>query len=417
MPEVDPNDRVTEAGKSLVSLPQDTNTLALVGERTLAIRGAIKANFKRDKHFGRIPGTDKDTLYKPGADLILGWHKIYEDPEVVEATQEWGTAKDVYPFFHFLVRSTIYQYVPGPNGEPVRVDLGSALGECNSGEGRYAHKWLWASKMSAKVKAQASKEEWDTKTVKTKFGDSVLTKCPSEKEEIRSLYNTVLKMAQIRALRSSLAKVCATSEFYGEGFDEVVVETEPENKNKGKGTAQSPEVIPPGYVTKKSGAPEPTRGPKDTKAKTTVAGAKVSPKQAAELKFIQDVLAKDLPRFKAVGKQLFGDKYKDKGWDAWSAEDISQFKDGLSQPVNTEEKVDVETGELEPSAEGGAWEKEKDDEPQTQPSANGTQKDVCETCKTEIEEDRASLYDGIPGGPQCVSCAKKKEIANSLKNI
>lgn len=397
MAEVAPKDRKTEAGKSLVSLPQDTNTLALVSERTLAIRGAIKANFKRDKHFGKIPGTNKDILFKPGADLILGWHKIYEDPTVVESMQEWGIAKDVQPFFHFLVKSTIYQYVPGPNGEPVRVDLGSALGECNSGEGRYSHRWLWPSKMSTQLKAQAKHEDWDTKIVKTKYGESTQTKCPSEKEEVRSLYNTILKMAQIRALRSSLAKVCATSEFYGEDFEDVIVETE----NPGKGTAENPEVIPPNK--------EKAAKPKTAKPKTTVAGAKVSPKQAAELKFIQDVLAKDLNRFKDVGKKLFGDKYRGVGWDKWSTEDITKLKDGLSQPV------DLETGELKPSAEGSAWDKENEGEPETSKATPEPTGPVCATCDTQIEEDRAALYDGIPGGPQCVSCAKKKEIEASLK--
>lgn len=392
MSEIRPKNAAIESGKSLVSLPQDTNTLALVSQRTIAIKQAIKENFKRDKHFGQIPGTKKDILFKPGADLILGWHKIYEDPKVVEATQEWGIAKEVQPFFHFLVRSTIYQYVPGPNGEPVRVDLGSALGECNSGEGRYSHRWLWPSKMSDALHTQAKREGWDTKTAKN---GGTMYKCPTEKEEVRSLYNTVLKMAQIRALRSSLAKVCATSEFYGEDFDDVIVEKE----TQGKGTAENPEVIPPNK--------EKAIKPKTTKPKTTPSGGGASPKQAAELKFIKDVLARDLQRFKDTGKKLFGDKYKDKGWADWNAEDITKFKDALTKPV------DVETGELEPSAQGSAW----DADGEEGKAKNESTKPVCATCQTEIEPDRASLYEGVPGGPQCVSCAKKKEIEAKIKQI
>ncbi len=396
MLEVDPNDRVIEAGKSLVPLPQDTNTLELVGLRTNTIKLAIKEKFKRDKHYGRIPGTQKDTLYKPGAELIMGWHKIYEEPKVVEATQEWGMEAGVTPFFHFLIKSAIYQYVPGPNGEPVKVELGSALGECNTGESRYTHRWMWPSKMSDALHTQAKKEGWDTK--KTSNGGTMY-KCPTDKEEIRGLYNTVLKMAQIRALRSSLAKVCATSEFFGDDFDPDAPPTQEEvdSESKPKATAQSPEVIPPEHTK-----------PKATKPKTTQSSG-ASPKQVAELKFIKDFLAKDLKRFQDVGKKLFADKYKGKPWTAWSAEDITTLKNGLSQPV------DLETGELEPSAQGDAWDGVEGEESKAPPAASADVKPICGTCQTEIEPDRAALYDGIPGGPQCVSCAKKKEIKAKLE--
>lgn len=387
MPEIRAKGAVIEAGKSLVPLPQDTNTLAMVSERTDIIKQAIKEKFKRDKHFGRIPGTQKDVLYKPGAELIMGWHKIYEYPEVVEVTQEWGMEKGAQPFFHFLIRSTIYQYVPGPDGQPLRVNLGSALGECNTGESRYSHRWLWPNKMSDAMHKQAKNEGWEFREARN---GGKQYKCLTEKEEIRGLYNTVLKMSQIRALRSSLAKVCATSEFFGDDFDpDAPVTSE-------KATAQNPEVISPNK--------EKTSKPKTTK--TTGA----TPKQAAELKFIQDILARDLERFKATGRKLFGDKYKGKSWSDWSAEDVTKFKDALTKPVN------AETGELEPSGQASAW----DDDPsqrQTQKPEGKTEQVqyTCKACQAEIEEDRASLYVGIPDGPLCVDCARKKEHAESIK--
>lgn len=389
MPEVRAKDAVIEASKSLVPLPQDTNTLALVGERTDIIKRAIKEKFKRDKHYGRIPGTQKDVLYKPGAELILGWHKIYEDPEVVEVTQKWGMDPGVRPFFHFLVRSTIYQYVPGPNGEPLRVNLGSALGECNTGESRYSHRWLWPSKMSDKLHAQAKAEGWETKTAKN---GGTMYKCPTEKEEVHGQYNTILKMSQIRALRSSLAKVCATSEFFGDDFDPDATTISDE------ATPQNPEVIPP---NKKSGGPQVQNAERKV---TKASGA--SPKQAAELKFIKDVLTKDAERFKITGKKLFGDKYKGKAWSDWSSEDITKFKDALSKPV------DPETGELEPSGQASVWDEGQEPEQKKKPEAV---KYECKRCQAEIEEDRASLYVGIPDGPLCVDCAIKKEHEDKIK--
>ena len=323
-----------------------------------------------------IPGTKKDTLYKPGAELIMGWHKIYEDPTVLEHTEEWGTEKDKYPFFHFLVRSTIYQYIPGLNGEPVRVELGSAIGEANTGESRYSHRWMWPNQMSDAMHKQAKAEDWPTK--ETRNG-SKQYKMTTPKEEIRSQYNTVLKMAQIRALRSSLAKVCATSEFFGDEDDyksggapkasAVATEksTTPTPQNSGDGTAEDPEVIPP----------------------------KSNVKAAAELKFLKDILKTDAEKFKSGVTKLFDDKYTGKAWKDWAPEDITALKDLLAQ------------GEMPAEGTGDHWGEEE--KSSSEGPSNEPEKMECATCKTPMEQDRFELYDGVPGGAQCTDCAKKAQ--------
>ncbi len=401
MTEVPVKDAKVHGSKSLVPLPQDTNTLALVTGRTDLLRLTIKKQFKRDKHYGQIQGTKKDTLYKPGAELILGWHKIFEDPDVIEHTEDWGTEKGKRPFFHFLVRSTIYQYVPGPNGEPVRTNLGSAIGEANTGEPRYSHRWMWPSKMSDALKNQAKAEGWETREARN---GGKQYKCPTEPEEIRGQYNTILKMAQIRALRSSLAKVCATSEFFGE-------DDAPESwdvSTTGSGTTESPEVV---EVKKTADAK-----PKPSGAKTTQASG-ASPKQVAELKFIKDVLAKDADRFKITGKNLFGEKYKGKGWSDWSAEDITKFKEALSKRVvDVESKpvVDVETGELQPSASQGPW--DGDEQQSEEKAAEPPKPDqrTCVGCQAEMTEDRVQLYVDLGQPPKCPACAQKESIAQNI---
>ncbi len=379
-----------ERSNSLVPLPQETVSLEAVNERKELLRLAIKDQFKREKHYGEIPGTKHDTLWKPGCELILAWHKLHEDPQVAEHFEEWGTEKGKQPFFHFLVRSTIYRYVPGPNGEPVRVDMGSALGEANTGETRYSHRWVWPNKMSERMHKQAKTEGWEYR--ETRNGGKQY-KCPTPKEEVRGQYNTILKMAQIRALRSSLAKVCATSEFFGDEADAQNFD------NRKAGTSGNPDYIPP----KES-------KPKASKPRTTTASS-ANPKQVAELKFIKDVLTKDPERFKATGKVMFDDKYKGKGWSDWSPEDITKFKEALSQPA-TQPPVDKETGELLPSKSQDPWfgegeapsRAESAAPPATEPA---DRKYFCGTCKNEISEERASLYEGAPGGAICQVCSKK----------
>lgn len=357
-----------EKSTSLVPLPQETVSLEAVQARTGILKEAIKGSFKREKHFGKIPGTQHDTLWKPGCELILAWHKLHEDPLVIEHMEEWGFG-DKPAFFHFLVRSTIYRYVPGPNGEPVRVDMGSAVGEANTGEPRYSHRWTWPNKMSDAMHKKAKAEGWEFREARN---GGKQYKCPTTPEEVRGQYNTILKMAQIRALRSSLAKVCATSEFFGE-----------EDEQRSSVDRDTGEVIHNAEVVRPN-------------KKTSTATSAATAERVAQQKFLKDFLAKDPKAFMAKCTLLFGDTYKGKPWKDWKASDMGALKHALAAGGAKKEP---------PVQQEEAWDPETEPRPKEAPAEAKTYH--CGNCKAEITEDRAALYHGAPGGALCQDCSKK----------
>jgi len=75
--------------------------------------------------FGKIPGTDKDTLLKPGAEKLTELYRCTAEYELTEKIEDWDKG-----FFHYLFRVRIVSRVSN-------VVLAEGFGSANSKEGRY----------------------------------------------------------------------------------------------------------------------------------------------------------------------------------------------------------------------------------------------------------------------------------------
>lgn len=93
--------------------------------RVNMIQGAIKNIFKKDVHFGVIPGTQKPTLYQPGADQLLVMFRIAASEPKVE---DLSTPDSIR-----------YRVTAGGTSQIGGHFLGAAVGECSSDEEKY--KW------------------------------------------------------------------------------------------------------------------------------------------------------------------------------------------------------------------------------------------------------------------------------------
>ena len=214
----------------------------------------VAGQMKKDVDFGKIPGTVKNTLYKPGAEKLTTFFGLtvkFIDEAIVEDFDK--------PLFFYRRKCQLW-----------RGDLliAEASGSCNSMEDRYAWRWvkghevppeLDRSKLATRVSSIGEWGVWIEKRQTTgqygkpeeywkKFEDAIkagAVKKESKKqpwgsgandvyytiedviyripnENIFTLVNTVLKMADKRALVAATLIGCNASEFFTQDMEDII---------------------------------------------------------------------------------------------------------------------------------------------------------------------------------------------------
>ena len=155
-----------------------------------------------DQDYGVIPGTSKPTLLKPGAEKITKIMGLSDRYEILEKLEDWDK-----PLFRYLIKCTLASLKNG-------VVISEGMGECNSYESKYRYRD--AQRKCPACGAEAiikGKEEygggWLCFKKKGGCGATFADTDPLiidqsvgkvDNEDIFSLVNTILKMAEKRAL-------------------------------------------------------------------------------------------------------------------------------------------------------------------------------------------------------------------------
>src|SRR5690606_13011173 len=137
----------------------------------------MRSVMKSDTHYGKIPGTDKPTLYKAGSEVLLATYRIAVDPQ----DEDLSTDDEA----RYRLKSIRIHQTTVPT-------VGMGIGECSSGEEKY--RWRKA----------VCDEEFDAtdpsrRRVAYKRGRSGTYTVKQVRTEPADVANTVLKMAKKRA--------------------------------------------------------------------------------------------------------------------------------------------------------------------------------------------------------------------------
>lgn len=208
-------------------------------------------------HYGKVPGTDRDTLLKPGAEMLTTVFGLVAGYEISEAIEQWDAAE---PFFYYRIHCRLYHA-----GQLV----GEGDGSCNSREGRYRYRWVDESDVPPELDKDALKkrggkatepqfavergqtqgkygkpeEYWqafrdaiqagtaeqdkmtskDGRVMKTWIIDRTVYRVPNE--DIFSQVNTILKMAEKRALVAATLVTTNASDFFTQDMEDLVEAT------------------------------------------------------------------------------------------------------------------------------------------------------------------------------------------------
>lgn len=171
-----------------------------VVQQAMAIQEVMKAVMKENVHYGVIPGTDKPTLYKAGAEkLCLTFHVA--DRYVVEDLS--GSADAIR-----------YRVTCIGSHQHSGTELGQGIGEASTSEEKY--RWRRA----------VCKEEFEATPValrRVKYGKKSggFYTVEQVRTEPADMANTVLKMAAKRAKMAMVLNVLAASDAFTQDLEDL----------------------------------------------------------------------------------------------------------------------------------------------------------------------------------------------------
>lgn len=226
--------------------------------RRNAITQFVKSVMVEGTDFGVIPGTDKPTLLKAGAEKLNTLFGLSSHFQITEKETDWsGANHGGEPFFYFVYRCQLY-----------RGDLliAEADGSCNSMEKKYRYRWLpaheakrlginldvtlsqggrasefdfaidkaetsgkygkpaeyWkqykdaiqtgtATRIKKKIKDGSERDAWEI--------DSTIYRVPNP--DIPDVVNTIQKMAQKRSLVAATLLAVNASEFFTQDVEDM----------------------------------------------------------------------------------------------------------------------------------------------------------------------------------------------------
>jgi hypothetical protein len=242
------------APTALAVREQDHAALAMVmepseaEERLRQLQDFVRRTMVEGQDYGKIPGTDKNTLLQPGAQKlaeIYGFAVRFEDERA--PIERW---EDDASFFAYFKRAVISRRCDG-------LFLGSGVGSCNSKEEKYAGRWVFEREVPAHL---------DLSRLRVKHGTSkkngkpfTLYRVPNP--AIYDLVNTIEKMACKRALVHAVIGVTRSAGIFTQDLEDISRTARGENDDVPD--AEFTEEAPPPPARP---APPPQKTPADALA-------------------------------------------------------------------------------------------------------------------------------------------------------
>jgi hypothetical protein len=214
----------------------------------------VRTVMREGTDYGVIPGTDKATLLKPGAEKLCTLFGLTSRFEIIRAVEDWtGEEHGGEPFFYYLYRCHLRR------GEVV---IAEGDGSCNSWEQKYRYR---DAKRKCPACGQAAiiqgREEYGGGWIcfrkrggcgaKYLIDDPVIADQQAGRvvnENIADQVNTIQKMAQKRAMIQAVLLAVNGSEFFTQdsedffGDPELAAAKQVSSPQKGEAAKRASEV-------------------------------------------------------------------------------------------------------------------------------------------------------------------------------
>ncbi|QAY85363.1 hypothetical protein [Pseudomonas arsenicoxydans] len=174
-----------------------------IRQRVNLVQEVMQGIMKRETHYGTIPGTQKPTLYKPGAEVLCVTFRVAQEYKIEDLSGP-GVAR--------------YRVTCVGRHQMTGVALGEGVGECSSSEEKY--KWRG---VICKAELDATPENLRRKKY-YKNGNTA----DQIRTEPADLANTILKMACKRAMIAMTLNVTAASDIFTQDIEDLPEELRPQ---------------------------------------------------------------------------------------------------------------------------------------------------------------------------------------------
>ena len=243
------SDKIAHLATDASLSEESKNNIVAVQEQMKMMATLYKSTLNKGIDYGDIPGVDKPSLFKPGAEKIGTMFKLAPKYEIKSKDLE-NSHKE------FEVKCSLHQ-------RGTDLFFGDGVGFCSSMEKKYRYRSSTGEKSH-----RVTKEYWDAKNAKDyktmkRLAKGCLTKkdtagewwfCKRVQEEnpdITDVHNTILKMAKKRAFVDAILTISAVSDIFTQdvedlheyGYDKAEAEKkEDQKKPEGRENAVYPEV-------------------------------------------------------------------------------------------------------------------------------------------------------------------------------
>lgn len=186
---------------------------ATVKQQIQIIQGVMKEAMVAETHFGVIPGTNKPTLYKAGAEKLCLTFRLSPTYDVIKSDLGQGHRE-------YEVRCTLTHI-------PSQKVFGEGVGVCSTMESKFRYRGNTFEETGEPIpkdakekKAEYRKQGFgmkkiDDKWVWVKYGEK------QENPDIADVYNTVLKMAKKRAHVDAVLTATAASDIFAQDLEDL----------------------------------------------------------------------------------------------------------------------------------------------------------------------------------------------------
>ncbi len=115
--------------------------LKSLNETYQMMKSFVSQQMAKDLDYGEIPGTNKPSLYKPGAEKLQRFFGFSVRTELSHAIEQWDVpiTEDSYPLFHYRYTTTVW--------DRAERLIATCDGEANSYESKYRWRWVEASRV------------------------------------------------------------------------------------------------------------------------------------------------------------------------------------------------------------------------------------------------------------------------------
>lgn len=202
-----------DEGRALTVAMQNELTVSEVIAQVRKIQEIMGQAMKKDTHYGVIPGTDKPSLYQPGAQKLaltfrLGFRNRVDAVDLQDGHREYRS------------RTTVFHI-------PSSVELGEVQATCSTMESKYRYRWENTGR-------EVPKEYWDTRDTsliggegfvprKTRQGDrqAWMVFHRVEHDNPADYYNTCEKMSQKRSEVKGVLNITAASDIFTQDTEDI----------------------------------------------------------------------------------------------------------------------------------------------------------------------------------------------------